>query len=140
MGISMQLSDRLKKVSSLVALGSRVADIGCDHAYLSIYLVEKGVSPYVIAMDINQGPVERARKNIEDYGYKSKIEVRKSDGLKELKSGEVDCLLMAGMGGSLMLDILSESKDYVVKEIDSIILQPQSEIELVRRKLKDFGF
>lgn len=136
----MQLSKRLREIGNLVIPGSRVADIGCDHAYTSIYLIKKNISPYVIAMDINKGPLERARMNIEDYGYMDKIELRQSDGIKEIKEGEVDTLLIAGMGGGLMLKILSEGRDIIRSDIESLILQPQSDISLVRRQLKDFGF
>ncbi len=136
----MQLSKRLQGIGNLVIPGSRVADIGCDHAYISIYLIENKISPYVIAMDINQGPINRARKNVEVYGYMDKIDLRQSDGIKEIKAGEVDTLLIAGMGGSLMLKILSEGIDIIIRDIESLILQPQSDISSVRKQLKEFGF
>ena len=135
----MQLSKRLQAVANLVSKGNRVADIGCDHAYISIYLAENSISPHIIAMDINQGPVNRAKENIIKSGLKHQIEIRRSDGLAELKQGEADTLLIAGMGGALMTQILNE-KPELVGGVRELILQPQSEISKVRRMLtqKDF--
>lgn len=135
----MQLSKRLQAIADLVTPGNRVADVGCDHAYVSIYLAKEKLSPKIIAMDINQGPVDRARENILKYGYASVIEVRKSDGLRKLEPGEADTILLAGMGGALMLQIL-KARPEVVSAAEELILQPQSEIHLVREALKDLGF
>ena len=135
----MQLSNRLQAVADLVTPGNRVADIGCDHAYTSIYLVEVGKSPYVISMDVNQGPLERAKENIKRYGYRNRIDIRRSNGLEKLDAGEVDTLLIAGMGGGLTLQILSENRD-IVASVSEMVLQPQSEINLVRKALSTYGF
>jgi tRNA (adenine22-N1)-methyltransferase len=135
----MQLSKRLHAVASLVTPGNRVADVGCDHAYTSIYLVEKALATRVIAMDVNQGPIDRAKDNIEKYGYANQIETRRSNGLEKLQENEVDSILIAGMGGVLMLQILDERQD-LVKQMKELILQPQSEIYKVRQKLQDWGF
>lgn len=123
----------------MVTPGNRVADIGCDHAYTTIYLITKRISPYVVAMDINQGPLDRARENVEKYGVADKVSIRKSDGLKKLDAGEVDTILIAGMGGRLMLQILMGNMK-VVSAAKELILQPQSEIHLVRKTLKDMGY
>jgi tRNA (adenine22-N1)-methyltransferase len=135
----MQLSKRLEAVASMVTPGSRVADIGCDHAYTAIYLVKERISPFVVAMDINQGPLDRAKENIKRYGVEDKITIRKSDGIKELKAGEVDTILIAGMGGRLMIQILTGNIN-VVSAAKELILQPQSEIHLVRKTLKELGY
>lgn len=135
----MQLSNRLTTVAQFVTKGNRVADIGCDHAHTSIYLVEKEIAVSSIAMDINKGPLERAKENIRRYQYEDKITTRLSDGAKELKVGEVDTLLMSGMGGLLVNKILSDSIE-VVKEVKELILQPQSEIALVRKYIYELGF
>lgn len=135
----MQLSNRLLAVASLVTPSFRVADVGCDHAYTSIYLVEQKISPHVIAMDINQGPIDRAKENVKKYGFDDRIDVRKSNGLEKLEIGEADTVLIAGMGGGLTIQILSERIE-VVKDICELVLQPQSEIHLVRRMLYDNGF
>jgi tRNA (adenine22-N1)-methyltransferase len=135
----MQLSRRLHAVASLVTPGNRVADIGCDHAYTSIYLAEQGISPYTIAMDVNQGPIDRAKENILKYGYEKQIETRRSDGLTALEPSEVDTILIAGMGGALMIQILSE-KPEVLFGIKELVLQPQSEIGRVRAMLTKTHF
>lgn len=127
----MQLSKRLLTVANQVTKGSRVADIGCDHAYVSIYLIQQELALNVIAMDINKGPLVRAVENIEKYNLKDKIETRQSDGAKALKSGEADTILIGGMGGALTIKILSDSKE-VVNQCKELVLQPQSEIFLVR--------
>jgi tRNA (adenine22-N1)-methyltransferase len=135
----MQLSPRLKAVADSVTRGNRVADVGCDHAYISIYLIEHNIAPNVLAMDVNKGPLERAGENINRFGYHSRIETRLSDGLQKAKPGEIDTILLAGMGGALMVRILEEGLE-TVKECNELILQPQSELFLVRRYLHKIGF
>lgn len=139
MQIEQVLSERLRAVTELVTKGNRVADIGCDHAYTSIYLVEKGIAPCAIAMDINAGPIERAKENVALYGLADKIIVRRSDGVKELEAGEADTLLITGMGGLLMKKILSD-KPEVTNRTKELVLQPQSEVEELRRFLHSIGF
>ena len=135
----MQLSRRLTTVAEFVTKGNRVADIGCDHAHTSIYLVENGIAISSIAMDVNKGPLERAKENIARFGYEDRITTRLSDGAKELEPGEVETLLISGMGGLLMNKILSESIE-VVKNAKELVLQPQSEIALVRKYIHELGF
>lgn len=135
----MQISKRLQMVAEMVTPGYRVADIGCDHAYTAIYLLTKRISPYVIAMDINQGPLDRARDNVLRFGVEDRISIRKSDGLKMLNSGEADTILIAGMGGRLMLQILTSHMN-IVSAAKELVLQPQSEIYLVRKTLKELGY
>lgn len=135
----MQLSNRLTTVAKFVTKGNRVADIGCDHAHTSIYLVENGIAISSIAMDMNKGPLQRANENIKRFGFEDKITTRLSDGAKELKPGEVDTLLISGMGGLLMNKILSDSIE-VVKTAKELVLQPQSEIALVRKYIHELGF
>lgn len=135
----MQLTKRLQAVAELVTGGSRVADVGCDHAYISIYLTENNISPSVIAMDINKGPLERAKANIKKYGYDRQIETRLSNGLLMLKPGECDSIVIAGMGGALTADILTESLE-VMHSVKELILQPQSELYKVRRLLSEQNF
>ena len=135
----MQLSKRLQAVAGMVTPGNRVADIGCDHAYTAIYLLTNRISPYVVAMDINQGPLDSAIENVERYGVADKISIRKSDGLKMLHPGEADTILIAGMGGRLMLQILT-SQMKMVSAAKELVLQPQSEAYLVRKTLKELGY
>ena len=131
----MELSKRLQAVADLVTEGASVADIGTDHGYIPIYLVEKHIAKKVIALDINRGPLERARMHIVGHGLKGKIETRLSDGLEKVEPGEVDTMIAAGMGGGLVIKILMEGHE-VVQTLDTMILQPQSEIERVRRFLQ----
>lgn len=135
----MQLSRRLQTVANLVTPGNRVADVGCDHAYISIYLAEKKISPHIIAMDINQGPIDRAKENVIRYQCEGLIDVRKSNGLEKLEDGEADSIIIAGMGGALTNQILSERLD-IIKSVRELVLQPQSEIFKVRQFLMDNNF
>lgn len=135
----MELSKRLYAVAALVTEGASVADVGTDHGYIPIYLVQEKIAPKVIAMDINKGPLERARIHIKSYGLEDKIETRLSDGTKALEPGEVDVVITAGMGGALVIHILEEGKK-VIEQIKYCILQPQSEIDKVRRYLENEQF
>lgn len=135
----MELSKRLTAVAGLVTEGASVADIGTDHGYIPIHLIEQGLSPKVIAMDINKGPLERARIHIAGYGMSDRIETRLSDGLAAVKPKEVEEMIVAGMGGGLVIHILEEGKQ-VVSTLKGCILQPQSEIQKVREYLVEHGF
>ncbi len=135
----MQLSRRLKAVADLVTPQNRVADVGCDHAYISIYLIEHNIAKHVIAMDVNKGPLERAKANISKKNLLDRIDTRLSDGLEKLEPGEVDTILLAGMGGVLMIRILEDGSESV-QSVNELILQPQSEISIVRKYLHSIGF
>ena len=135
----MQLSNRLNAVAELVTQGYRVADVGCDHAYVSIYLAENEISPHIIAMDVNHGPIDRAKNNIIKYGFEDRIETRKSDGLQMLKAGEADTILIAGMGGALAIQILTDRVE-VLQSVRELVLQPQSELHKVRQMLCEQEF
>ncbi len=135
----MQLSKRLQAVADSVTKGNRVADVGCDHAYISIYLIQHNIAPHVIAMDINKGPLKRGRENIERLGFSSQIETRLSDGLHQLNPGEADTILIAGMGGALTVQILEEGLTSV-KKCKELVLQPQSELFLVRKFIEQIEF
>ena len=134
----MELSKRLYAVAGLVTEGASVADIGTDHGYVPIYLVKNNIASKVIAMDINRGPLERARMHIIGHGLKGKIETRLSDGLKEVEPFEVEGMIAAGMGGGLVIKILEDSKE-VVETLKFAVLQPQSEISKVRKYLHKQG-
>ena len=123
----------------MITPGLTVADIGCDHAYLPIWLVREEISPHVIACDINAGPIERARENIEDVELTDRIEVRQGDGLSVIAPGEAGSVVMAGMGGKLMVKILDEGSD-VLEKVSEIIMEPQSDVAFVRHFLQDNGY
>ena len=133
------LSRRLQAVADMVTPGSVIADVGCDHAYLSIYLIKKGICDKVIACDINEGPLNTARNNVRDYGYNEQIDIRLGNGLAPVKEGEINGLVIAGMGGRLMIDILTAGCD-VLKNVKEVIISPQSEVALVRHFLEDNGY
>ncbi len=135
----LPMSERLLMNASLVPKCSVLADVGCDHAYTALYLVAKGVCSYALAMDIKSGPLLRAKKNIEYYGFSDRIKTRLSDGLSEISSGEADCILISGMGGSLIIDILNRGWEKV-NSSKYLVLQPQSEIGKVREFLHKTGY
>ncbi len=135
----MELSKRLQAIADMVTTGSRTADVGCDHGFVSIYLYENKIAPKVYAMDLREGPLQRAREHIEAKGFSDYIETRLSDGVEALAAGEADTLICAGMGGRLMAEILSKGheKAAMMKEL---ILQPQSELRYFREFLRQSGF
>ena len=135
----MQLSERLSSVASMVTAGNCLADVGTDHGYVPIYLYERNVIPRAIAMDVNKGPLERAALHIAESGMKDAIETRLSDGLEKLKPGDADSVVIAGMGGPLIIRILSAYPD-VTDSLKELILQPQSEIPEVRIWLYEHGY
>lgn len=135
----MQLSGRMRLLASKVTEGNRLADVGTDHGYIPIALVLWKRIPSAVAMDVNRGPLERAKEHIRTYHLETLIEVRLSDGLERLRPGEADTVLIAGMGGALTVRILSRGAD-CLDEIKELILQPQSEIRLVREWLYQNGF
>lgn len=111
-----------------------VADVGCDHAYISIALIKRCLASQVIAMDVRKGPLEIAKRNVRAYAMEEKIELRLSDGLAELDIGEADTIIIAGMGGLLIKSILEKGKN-ILSNADTppvLILQPQSDIREVR--------
>jgi len=135
----MQLSRRLMAVAKMVTPGNKIADVGTDHGYIPIYLVDQEIIPQAIAMDVNQGPLKRAVENITAHGITTAIETRLSDGVLALKAGEVDSVVIAGMGGNLVMRILSAGSD-VLKTVKELILQPQSELTKLRYFLQDNGY
>jgi tRNA (adenine22-N1)-methyltransferase len=135
----MELSKRLQAIANMVEAGSKLADIGTDHAYLPIYLVEQGMVSQAFAMDVNEGPLRRARTHVAAHGLLDSITLRLSDGLQALTPGEATTLLLAGMGGGLMMRILTDGWQ-VVEQAKDCILQPQSEVKKFRAFLLEKGF
>lgn len=135
----IELSKRLQAVADMVTPGLRLADVGTDHGYIPLYLVSQGIIPSAIAMDINKGPLSKAKEHIEEMGLSDKIETRLSDGLAAVSSEEVDVMITAGMGGGLVIHILSAEKE-TADGLKELVLQPQSEIMKVRAYLCEQGY
>jgi tRNA (adenine22-N1)-methyltransferase len=136
---NVELSARMQALANMVSHGGVVCDVGCDHGWVSIYLVQQGIAPKVYAMDVRTGPLERAREHIGLYHLEAYIEIRLSDGLTNLQAGEADCMICAGMGGPLMMRILTEGREKA-KAMKELILQPQSELALFRKFLREEGY
>jgi tRNA (adenine22-N1)-methyltransferase len=131
----MKLSRRLKVIASFVPEGSRVADIGTDHGYIPIYLMQEGKVSHAIAMDIRMGPLKRAKAHILEAHLETCVEVRLSDGLLKLEPNEADCVVIAGMGGELIIHIMKEGQK-LWDEIPHWVLSPQSDLDKVRKFLE----
>ena len=135
--MDIKLSKRMQAVADMVD-GENVADIGCDHAFVSIYLAGKPFVKKVIAMDVKTGPVDIAKANVAAYNLENKIEIRMSDGFGNLEVGEADVAVIAGMGGYLMIDILKNgisrgsqmdsSRSHLCSEEDSRLMRITSEV------------
>ncbi|MDT3843736.1 MAG: class I SAM-dependent methyltransferase [Bacillota bacterium] len=137
-GNKIELSDRLSLVASFVRPGETAADIGTDHGYIPIHLVQSGVSPRALAMDVVPGPLERAEQHIRRYGLSDRIETRLSNGFEKMVPGETDTCVIAGMGGPLEEKII-EAGWACVRRLKHLILSPQSDIMEFRRFLNRKG-
>lgn len=132
-----KLKNRLYTVSTLVPNGARVADIGCDHGHLPIYLICEGIASFCIASDKKENPLSSAKANIEKVGLC--IETRLGSGLSTIDDGEVDCITIAGMGGEVIASIL-EAAPWVKDEKYTLVLQPMTSADALRRYLCEKGF
>lgn len=138
-GMMVRLSKRMQALASMVTPGGVLADVGCDHGLLSVYLVKEGVVERAIATDLREGPLKRARESISAYCCQDRIETRLSDGLSALRPKEAEHILIAGMGGGIVLHILRDGEE-TARAAKELILQPQSEIYEVRRFLWEQGY
>ena len=136
--MKIPLSDRLRACCNFIRPGARVADIGCDHGYLSIYLLTQGIAASVIASDINEGPLQSARVNAEKFGVTERISFYISDGVQSIPR-EFDTMVCAGMGADTMISIL-ESAPWLKSAGYRLILQCQSKRPALRRYLSDQGW
>lgn len=136
--MSIPLSPRLQVCCGLVAPGDRVADIGCDHGYLSIHLLKSGLASAVIASDINEMPLQSAMRNAEKYGVRDKIRFFLSDGARNIPR-DFDTLVCAGMGADTMVSIL-EAAPWLRDSQYRLILQCQSKTPMLRQYLSDHGW
>ncbi|MDQ0339656.1 tRNA (adenine22-N1)-methyltransferase [Caldalkalibacillus uzonensis] len=125
------LSRRLAAVASFIPIGARIADIGTDHAYLPVYLALEGKISTAVAGDVNEGPIAAAQAHVQQYQLESVIDVRRGDGLDVIAPGEVDVVVIAGMGGSLMCEILSKGHDQL-NGVRRLVVQPNISAHLLR--------
>lgn len=136
----MQLSNRLSAILAFVPKAKVVADIGCDHGFVSIRLIQDGIAERVLASDVNEGPLLRAKEHVKQYGLSNFIQLRLSDGMHAITSqDEVETAVIAGMGGKLMVRILSDALKNGLA-ISNLVLQPQSEWEALRSFLRKHGY
>lgn len=133
------MKPRLFAVVNMVKECENIADIGTDHAYVPIYLLLNNMAKGALAMDINEGPLMRASENINRFSLNDKIKTRLSDGLSELRDNEVDTVVIAGMGGILINNILKNDKERLTS-VKKYILQPMTAVEETRKYLCDNGF
>lgn len=136
---AQELDSRLLACVGFVRHGKVCADIGSDHAYLPIYLVKNGICPHAIASDINEGPVKRSEMNVRLSNLSDKITVMLADGLDKASTRLPDDIVIAGMGGELIRDIIDAS-EYVKNPDIRLILQPMTMPEVLREYLVSHGF
>ncbi len=132
-----ELHPRLKAVADMVEPGRVVADIGTDHAYLPAYLLLNGISPYVIACDIGEKPLQNAAETVAIYHLAGKIDLRVSDGLANVRPEEYGAVTVCGMGGTLIAEILEKA---ALPADVQLALQPMTHAEDVRAWLCRNGF
>ena len=132
----MKLSKRLELVASFVPNNSSIIDVGCDHAYLSIYLANNKDNIRILATDIKEGPLNQARENIKKYKLENKIKLELKDGITNLDK-DIDTVIISGMGGILITNILKKEE---LQNIKTLILSPNNDFEIVRKYLKKIGY
>ncbi len=136
---SININSRLIKTISFADKCSCIADVGSDHGYSSIYMVQEGIAQSVIATDISKPSLAKTQRLVEECGLGSKIQCRVGDGLKIIAPGEVDAVLIAGMGAELIADILEQSFD-VARQLKFAVLQPMNSAEALRRRLAQMNY
>lgn len=135
----MLLDVRLSAVADLVRSGTRLADVGTDHAYLPVYLLLNGKIEYAVCSDLRKGPLKNAEETVKKYGVESKTDLRLSDGLNGYCAGEVNEIAIAGMGGILISDFI-ERTPWLKNADIHLILQPMTHAEDLRKALYKRGF
>lgn len=137
--MNLPISKRLLCCASLVPMGARVADIGCDHGYLGIHLLNEGIAQYVASSDLRPLPLQKARENAASFGTSDRMDFFVADGLSAVRPGSVDTVVCAGMGGDNIADIL-EAAPWVQTETCTLILQPNTSGNKLRQYLGEHGF
>lgn len=135
----IRLSPRMMMAANMVRSGSRICDIGTDHAYLPAYLIQNGIASKALACDLRRGPLSNAAKTVEACGLEESIELRLSDGFDEIEPFEADDFIICGMGGTLMTELVSRA-GWLKDPHKRLILQPQSHSEDIRKYLCENGF
>lgn len=135
----MKLSARLQRIADHLPPGCKFADIGSDHALLPVYAVKKGFATSAVAGEVNEGPLDAARRQVAEAGEQQRISVRKGDGLAVIQPDEVDTITIAGMGGALIASILTDGMDKL-SSVKRLVLQPNVGEDLVRRWLLQHGW
>ncbi|WP_078428841.1 tRNA (adenine(22)-N(1))-methyltransferase [Alkalihalobacterium alkalinitrilicum] len=134
-----KLSKRLKTVADFVKPGSSIADIGSDHAYLPSYLCVNGQIHYAVAGEVNEGPYQSALTQVKKLGISNQVHVRKGNGLEVISPQEVEHIIIAGMGGALITEILEAGSDKL-EGVNRLILQPNVMADRIRVWLKQNGW
>ena len=137
--MKIPLSTRLLACAQFVKKGDRVADIGCDHGYLSIHLLTNGIARSCIASDVNEGPLQSAMRNARKFGVGNKMEFCLSDGVQNVPR-DFDCMVCAGMGADTIMSIIYHSAEWLKDPKYRLILQCQSKRPELRQWLYDEGF
>ena len=135
----MDISLRLKCIANQIDLCHSVGDVGTDHGYIPIYLIKQGKCKTAIASDINQGSLEKAKFNVAIQNMEADIECRLGSGLSIFKPKEVDSIIIAGMGGNLIRDIIEDGLE-IFKSMEYAVLQPVQNPEVLRKYLLEKGF
>lgn len=137
--MSISLTPRLSLIASCVRQGCRVADIGTDHAYIPVYLVKNGISPFAYACDIGKGPLFNAKSTVLAENAQDKVKLVLSDGLDGLENGCAEDIIIAGMGGEIIADIIRRA-EWLMNNRFRLILQPMTMHHVLRKALNDMGF
>lgn len=136
--MKIEISDRLNTIANQVKYRT-MADIGTDHAYIPIYLCQNELIDYAIASDINKGPLKKANENIKKFMLEAKISLVLGNGLEKINPSEIETVVIAGMGGNLIIDILNNNLE-MVKQLKQLVLQPQLDIYELRKYIHSIGF
>lgn len=132
----MIITPRLLKIARLIPQGSRIADIGTDHGFLPIYLLENNLIDFAVCSDVKKGPLDNARKNIKKYGFENKTRLCLADGLAGVLPNEADTAVIAGMGGEMIATILENG---IPEGMNRFFLQPMRNIDVLRKKIHQLG-